>query len=116
MLITWLRWKESKDPPKKHEYRWIRPHQGYLSLNADGAVKNGSDQQAGCGDVIRDGNSSWVCGFAKALGPCSAFVAELWGIFEEILITKDRNKTRLEVQVDSKAVLQCLTSSKNGSI
>ncbi|MCH99988.1 ribonuclease H protein, partial [Trifolium medium] len=97
------------------QVRWMRPQQGYLSLNTDGAVKNGS-QQAGCGGVIRNGSGNWVCGFAKALGPCSAFVAELWGILEGITIAKDRNIMRIEVQVDSKAVLQYLTSPKNGSI
>jgi ribonuclease HI len=57
-----------------------------------------------------------VCGYAAALGPCSAFVAELWGIFEGMKLAKSRNIPRLEVQVDSTAVLQCLSSANNGSI
>jgi ribonuclease HI len=97
------------------QIRWLRPRQDYLCLNTDGAMKAGS-QKAGCGGVIRDGSGNWVCGFAKALGTCSAFVAELWGILEGMKLAKDRNIQRLEVQVDSKAVLQCVSSSKNGSI
>ncbi|GAU38238.1 hypothetical protein TSUD_145930 [Trifolium subterraneum] len=95
--------------------RWTCPQQGYLCLNNDGAVKKGN-QQAGCGGVVRDNSGKWVCGFAKVLGSCSAYVAELWGIYEEIKIANDRNLMRIEIQVDSKATLQCFTSSKTGNI
>jgi ribonuclease HI len=97
------------------QIRWLRPQQGYLCLNTDGAVK-ASSYRAGCGGVIRNSSGGWVCGYAAALGPCSAFVAELWGIFEGMKLAKSRNIPRLEVQVDSTAVLQCLSSANNGSI
>ncbi|MCI84719.1 ribonuclease H protein, partial [Trifolium medium] len=46
----------------------------------DGTYKEGS--VAGCGGVIRDNNSDWRGGFAKNLGICSAYVVEIWGVFE----------------------------------
>lgn len=35
------------------EVRWLRPPQGWIKLNFDGAVK-GSSGMAGCGGVLRD--------------------------------------------------------------
>jgi hypothetical protein len=35
--------------------------------------------------VIRYSNSVWRGGFAKNLGICSAYVAELWGVLEGLM-------------------------------
>lgn len=37
---------------------------------------------AGCGGLLRDYNGVWIGGFAKHLGVCSTYVAELWGVLE----------------------------------
>lgn len=36
----------------------------------------------GCGGLLRDYNGVWIGGFAKHLGVCSTYVAELWGVLE----------------------------------
>jgi ribonuclease HI len=90
---------------------WSFPPHYYFCLNTDGAARI-ENLQSGCGGVIRDGRGKWVCGFAKALGPSNAFVAELWGVLEGLSIAKAHNINKLEVQIDSTVVLQCLTSSK----
>ncbi|GAU39697.1 hypothetical protein TSUD_321110 [Trifolium subterraneum] len=56
---------------------WKLPAEGRvkIKINMDGACKDG--HTAGCGGVIRDGRGWWCGGFAKHVGSCSAFVAEL---------------------------------------
>jgi hypothetical protein len=60
--------------------RWIPPKPLFVMLNTDGAYKD--HQIAGCGGVIRGNDGEWHGGFAKCVGLCSAFVAELWGVVE----------------------------------
>ncbi|MCI38977.1 ribonuclease H, partial [Trifolium medium] len=36
-------------------------------------------QLAGCGGVVRGSQGEWIGGYAKCVGMCNAFVAELWG-------------------------------------
>jgi hypothetical protein len=33
-------------------------------------------------------NGNWICGFAKSLGTCNAFVAELWGVLEGLNLAR----------------------------
>ncbi|PNY04820.1 ribonuclease H [Trifolium pratense] len=61
---------------------WILSVEGRVKLNTDEACKDG--HPAGCGGVIRDSNGQWCGGFAKHVGSCSAFVAELWGVLERL--------------------------------
>jgi hypothetical protein len=62
---------------------WKPPSEGSVKLDTDGAYKEGS--VARCGGVIRYSNSVWRGGFAKNLGICSAYVAELWGVLEGLM-------------------------------
>lgn len=46
----------------------------------DGACKG--DNKAACGDIVKSSGDYWISSFAKSLGSCNAYVAELWGFYE----------------------------------
>jgi ribonuclease HI len=91
---------------------WKPPLEGCVKLNTDGACKEGSS--AGCGGVIRDSNGIWRGGFAKKLGIGSAYVAELWGVFEGLRYAGYLGFNRIELNVDSIVVTQVLHQSGYG--
>jgi hypothetical protein len=49
-----------------------------VKLNTNGMSKEG--KRAGCGAFIRGSDMEWIGGFAKFLGTCNAYVAELRGV------------------------------------
>ncbi|GAU39306.1 hypothetical protein TSUD_119110 [Trifolium subterraneum] len=55
-------------------------------------------------------------GFAKALGDTTAYMAELWGIFEGLLLAKRRGVASLDLPVDSQVIVMNLQQRKKGSI
>ncbi|MCI23311.1 ribonuclease H protein, partial [Trifolium medium] len=60
---------------------------------------------AGCGGIIRDSDGHWIGSFAKSLGTCSAYVAELWGIFEGLKYARRLGYDAVELNVDSTVVV-----------
>jgi hypothetical protein len=58
--------------------KWTPPRIGWVKLNTNGASKEG--KRAGCGAFIRGSDMEWIGGFAKFLGTCNAYVAELRGV------------------------------------
>jgi ribonuclease HI len=95
--------------------RWVSPPSGWFVLNTDGAAK-ASDKRAGCGGILRRDNGMWVEGFAKALGDTTAYMAELWGIYEGLLLANRRAVERLELRTDSQIIAQSLQERTNGSM
>ncbi|MCI85994.1 ribonuclease H protein, partial [Trifolium medium] len=47
---------------------------------------------------------------------CNAYLAELWGVFDGLRLTRDRGIAKLKVHVDSQVVVQTLNSTKEGSV
>lgn len=45
---------------------------------------------AGCGGVIKDIKDMWLVGYSRKLGNCSAHLAELWGVRDEIKTSSQR--------------------------
>jgi ribonuclease HI len=43
-------------------------------------------------------------------------MAELWGVFEGLILAKKRGVTKLELRVDSEVIVKSLQVRKNGSI
>jgi ribonuclease HI len=43
-------------------------------------------------------------------------MAELWGVFESLILAKKRGVTKLELRVDSEVIVKSLQVRKNGSI
>ncbi|PNX90324.1 ribonuclease H, partial [Trifolium pratense] len=82
--------------------------------NRDGAYKEGS--ATGCGGVICDSNGVWRGGFAKNLGLCSAYVAELWGVFEGLKYAIQKGYNKIEVNVDYMVVDHVIRSKGIGSL
>jgi len=54
---------------------WKPPAEGWVKLNTDGACSNNG--VAGCGGIIKGCDGEWLGGFAKSIGMCSAYIAEL---------------------------------------
>jgi ribonuclease HI len=93
---------------------WHAPPMGWYALNTDGAAKI-SDSKAGCGGIVRNDTGNWVEGFAKALGDTTAYMAELWGVFEGLKLAKRRGVTKLDLRIDSEVIVKSLQARKNGS-
>jgi ribonuclease HI len=83
---------------------WKPPQSSFVRLNTDGAYKH--NQSAGCGGVIRGCEGEWLGGFAKGVGLCCAFVAELWGVLEGLKLVRRLGFRKVELHIDSIAVVQ----------
>jgi ribonuclease HI len=106
--------QHSKD--KQHiDVKWLIPSPGWFVMNSDGAAKM-SVRKAGCGGVLRNDIGIWVEGFSKALGDTTAYMAELWGIYEGLCIAHRRGVVRLELRTDSQVIAQSLQNSTSGSV
>jgi ribonuclease HI len=90
--------------------KWCPPKPLYVKLNTDGAFKD--KKIAGCGGVIRGTEGEWLGGFAKCVGFCSAFVAELWGVVEGLRYAYRLGFKQIELNIDSEAVVRVI---KNGT-
>jgi len=90
------------------------PNMGWIQLNTDGASKKG--MVGGCGGVFRGENGHWICGFSKGLGACSAYVAELWGVFEGLKLARLRGFHKVELDIDSSVVASTLALEEGGSV
>ncbi|KAK2394949.1 hypothetical protein QL285_056723 [Trifolium repens] len=85
---------------------WKPPTGSFVKLNTDGALKdNGS---AGCGGLIRGSEGEWIGGFAKSVGTCSAFIAELWGVFEGLMYARRMGFLHIELNIDSMTVVKVI--------
>jgi ribonuclease HI len=93
--------------------RWHPPRELFVKLNTDGAYKK--DQVAGCGGVIRGIHGEWLGGFAKGVGLCSAFVAELWGVYEGLRQVYRLGFRKVELNIDSEAVVRVLKRGSSSS-
>lgn len=47
-------------------------------------------------------------GFSKNLGWCTAFVAELWGLWEGLRLAHGMGLKKIEVNLDSQSVVHCI--------
>lgn len=93
------------------DIRWHPPDGGWMCLNSDGAVC-GVSGKASCGGLIRTADGHWVRGFARYLGYTTTFLAELWGVYEGLMLAKRLGITALVVQLDSVGVVQCVQNGK----
>ncbi|MCI36758.1 ribonuclease H protein, partial [Trifolium medium] len=89
---------------------WSPPKPQFVKLNTDGAYKD--KHVAGCGGVICGNQGEWLGGYAKCVGLCSAFVAELWGVVEGLRYAYRLGFKKIELNVDSEVVVRVL---KNGT-
>jgi ribonuclease HI len=83
-------------------------------LNTDGASRG--DVTAGCGGLIRNSEGQWLGGFSRNLGCCSAYLAELWGVYDGLCLARNIGVQKVKLHVDSSVVVQTLNNSTGGSI
>ncbi|MCH80696.1 ribonuclease H protein [Trifolium medium] len=81
---------------------WKPPAGDFVKLNTEGARKHRNI--AGCGGIIQDSQGEWLGGFAKGVGDCSAFMAELWGVFEGLSYARRLGFMAVELNIDSVTV------------
>jgi ribonuclease HI len=93
--------------------RWKQPKSSFVSLNTDGASKE--HQLAGCGGIVRGSQGEWLGGFSKSIGRCSAFIAELWGVLEGLHYVKRLGFTKIELNIDSEAVVRVVRTGRSQS-
>ncbi|GAU38532.1 hypothetical protein TSUD_320040 [Trifolium subterraneum] len=94
--------------------KWKPPKGNFVKLNTDGACKE--KRISGCGGDIRGNQGEWLRGFAKNVGNCSAFVAELWRVLEGLCLAQRMGFFNVELSIDSQAVVQVLKVGKVHSI
>ena len=63
---------------------WSTPNWPWCKLNSDGACK--ASGVAAAGGLIRDHNGHWIAGFGMNLRTCSVTMAELWGLYQDLLL------------------------------
>ncbi|KAH9699945.1 putative ribonuclease H protein [Citrus sinensis] len=78
-------------------------------LNSDGACK--ATGVAAAGGLIRDHNGHWVAGFGMNLGTCSVTMAELWGLYQGLILAWNKGIRWLCVEVDSRCVTQLVKNN-----
>jgi ribonuclease HI len=93
---------------------WKQPKPSFVSLNTDGASKE--HQLAGCGGIVRGSQGEWIGGFSKSVGRCSAFIAELWGVLEGLRYVKRLGFTKIELNIDSEAVVRVVQTGRSQSV
>ncbi|KAL4334394.1 hypothetical protein GQ457_07G013410 [Hibiscus cannabinus] len=91
---------------------WQLPRSGWCKLNTDGSCRLGS-RLASCGGVLRSDSGSWVCGFSRFVGRCTALEAEFWGVLEGLRLAWSRQVAALVLEVDSLEVYECLLYRKS---
>jgi ribonuclease HI len=101
-------------PATVQQIGWKPPKEGFIKLNTDEAVVN--SQTAGCGGVIRGTQGEWIRGFAKNIGWCNAFVAELWGVYEGLKCARSLGFNKVEVNIDDIAVVNVIKKRKSHSL
>ncbi|MBA0571905.1 hypothetical protein Golob_002274 [Gossypium lobatum] len=57
---------------------------------------------------MRDHNREWILGYNHYLGECSVFEAELWGIFDGLLLIHGRDIDKVIIFIDSLVVVKAI--------
>jgi ribonuclease HI len=55
-------------------------------------------------------SGKWISGFSKSLGVTTAYVAELWGLFEGLTMTRRLGYKKVDVQMDSTIIVQTINN------
>ena len=85
-----------------------------MKLNIDGAMSHLS-ATTGCGGVLRDCSGSWIVGFCRSLGYCSASSAEEWAVVKGLQLAWNLGCRRLIVESDAKKLIDLLLKDNMAS-
>ncbi|PNX74617.1 hypothetical protein L195_g030542 [Trifolium pratense] len=70
----------------------------------------------GCGGIIRYSRGVWLGGFAKHIGICNAFTAELRGVLEGLRLTWRLSFRAVEFDIDSTSVVKVIKDGASSSV
>ncbi|MCI24591.1 putative non-LTR retroelement reverse transcriptase [Trifolium medium] len=93
---------------------WNPPPEGWVKLNTDGSCSDGG--WIGCGGVLRGSHGEWLGGFANFIGQGNAYLAELWGVFEGLKIARNLKFSAVELNVDSREVVNVIRGEGGGNL
>ncbi|KAI3470064.1 hypothetical protein Pfo_026727 [Paulownia fortunei] len=85
--------------------RWIKPPQGWIKLNYDGASR-GDPVLAGVGGIARDHTSSPLFAFCAALRNQTNIYAKLYVLVEGLVLYHQRALYKVWVEIDASIYLQ----------
>lgn len=93
--------------------RWKTPNLGWIKVNT-GVTMDPCSSSVACGGFLRDSNGIWKRGFAKKLGRCSIFKAELWGILEGLKLAWDLGFRKIIAELDSLSAVMMINGVEDG--
>jgi hypothetical protein len=99
--------------PQQKETIYIggrRPPEGWIKLNSDGACKENNDI-LGCGGLFRNSDGRWIKGYAKKIGPCDAFHAEMWGLYLSLDMAWRDHISYFIIENDLKLLIDMITGN-----
>ncbi|KAK9990476.1 hypothetical protein SO802_025461 [Lithocarpus litseifolius] len=103
--------KKGKPHTVIKQVHWNKPEQGWMKLNTDGSSL-GISSLAGGGGVIRDWTGRWIVGFSRKIGIATNLMAELWAIWDGLMLCVDRNLVMVEIELDAKSIVDILQNSQ----
>ncbi|CAA0818851.1 Polynucleotidyl transferase- ribonuclease H-like superfamily protein [Striga hermonthica] len=80
--------------------RWEAPVDGTFKVNTDGCFISTSGM-ATAGGLVRDAGGRWIGVFTMNIGYCLITRAELWGLFQGLLLAWDLGCRKVIVEVDN---------------
>ena len=83
---------------------------GWTTLNTDGSAV-GNPSKAGCGELLRNSEGSWLKGFARGVGCTTSCVAELWALRDGLNLASSLGIESLIIQLDALAIVHLLNNS-----
>jgi len=113
--LTFLAQVKSSSPIRSASpYNWSPPASHSYKLNFDGAAK-GNPRLAGYGGIFRNDVGSAMHIYHGSLGKDTNNAAELEGLWKGICIVEMENFFPLEVEGDSKILIEAATQIHSGS-
>ncbi|GAU49779.1 hypothetical protein TSUD_141690 [Trifolium subterraneum] len=75
----------------------------FISINTDGGI-------------VRGDQGEWIGGYAKGVGSCSAFKAELWGVLEGLRYVRSLGFNKIELNIDSEVVVRVIKTGRSRNV
>ncbi|KAM5549518.1 hypothetical protein ABKV19_000773 [Rosa sericea] len=108
----WFLSKEKKNVVNEQAsvaLKWLKPANGWVKLNVDGARSN-LHGNIGAGGVIRDQFGNWINGFAAYFGHGEVLEAEAWGMLLGLKLASDIGMDKVVVECDSKVLVNLVNN------
>ena len=102
ILRTFEAFQSDRGLRVQNMFGWFPPRWPYYKLNSDGARKGSG--LAGARGLIRDATGRWHGGFCMNIGICSITIAELWGLYQGLILAWQMGIRLLVVEIDSLCV------------